>query len=910
MTGKIYLSLRTLLISLLLVLYTFALLAQNFRPFLDASHRFSSKKESFLLQSNHVSTVSNVEHSYLIQTYDSIPVFNAVMSIHLLPDGELLALHDQFIKDLNSFIYTPAQMLSADSILTLILREVGMHTDTKPILKEAGMDKLQTYQFYKTDALTDDISIKLIYYPAENGEVRLSRECYIHKAEGAEWWHVIADAESGMIHYKHNLYISCNFGDKAHPDCRFHNHKMNERSSASFKPAFTNSGSYNVFPLGIESPSHGNRMIVVNPADPVASPYGWHDTNGQPGHEFTTTKGNNVEAREDLDGNNNTLGAMANGGPNLNFDFPLNLSIPPVQNQNASITNLFYWNNIMHDIWYRYGFTEAAGNFQQNNYGNGGSGNDFVSADAMDGSGTNNANFATPVDGSNPRMQMFIWNASSTSQFTVNTPQAAAGNYTTAVAGFGPSSFNISGQVILANDGTSSPTLACNPLTNAAAISGNIALIDRGTCEFGAKCLNAQNAGAIAVIICNNVSGAPFSMAPGAVGNQVNIPCVMISQADCNLIRVHIPNLTVTITATGNLQLDSDFDSGVIAHEYGHGISIRLTGGAANSSCLNNQEQMGEGWSDWFGLMLTIKPEDTHSTPRGIGTFLINQPINGVGIRKYPYTTDMDVNPMTYDTIKTLAAPHGVGSVWCTMLWDMTWNLIKEYGYDPDLYTGNGGNNIAMKLVTEALKLQPCSPGFVSGRNAILQADVAIYGGKNQCLIWEAFAKRGLGFSAQQGATNNKNDGTQAFDMPASCCRYVMNTSDNGTNSLRSAINCAAPGDTILISPNLYGSTINLTSNTLNINKNINVIVNPNKELTVAANGNFAVFTIQNNNNVILDNLTLIAGNGPNNNGRAVMNSGNLTLKNITIIDNNLQNGGSSVMNEGSLQVQGLTHIK
>ena len=75
----------------------------------------------------------------------------------------------------------------------------------------------------------------------------------------------------------------------------------------------------------------------------------------------------------------------------------------------ASVANLFYFNNIMHDFAYQLGFTEAAGNFQTNNFGRGGTGNDPVRAEAQDGSGTNNANFATPPDGSSPRMQMFLF---------------------------------------------------------------------------------------------------------------------------------------------------------------------------------------------------------------------------------------------------------------------------------------------------------------------------------------------------------------------------------------------------------------------------------------------------------------------------------------------------------------------
>ena len=70
---------------------------------------------------------------------------------------------------------------------------------------------------------------------------------------------------------------------------------------------------------------------------------------------------------------------------------------------------LFYITNWYHDLLYHLGFTEAAGNFQQDNFGRGGKGSDFLLADAQDGSGTNNANFGTPADGASPRMQMYLW---------------------------------------------------------------------------------------------------------------------------------------------------------------------------------------------------------------------------------------------------------------------------------------------------------------------------------------------------------------------------------------------------------------------------------------------------------------------------------------------------------------------
>ena len=873
----------------------------------------SADYSEYIVTNQHVSKRSRVMHTYLNQTFNGIRIFNSVMGVHLTAEGKLLSLNDQFLQNIQSKISIFSPAITQEEIVMKVAEYLKIEITDSLFIKENFIGGDGKMILSNKDISFEPISVGLIYFPVDSSTIALSWEMFIHENQGAKWWHIIADATTGRVHYQENLYISCDFGLPHFHDfiCFGHSSENindrfeNKHSGVSGQQNLTQTNVYNVFPLGIESPSHGNRVLVVNPADTVASPYGWHDTNGVSGAEHTTTKGNNVEAREDIDGNNNTLGNMAQGGTDLIFDFPLSFELPPAQSQNAAITNLFYWNNIMHDVWYQYGFDEPAGNFQQNNYGNGGLGNDFVRADALDGGGVNNANFATPVDGSNPRMQMYLWNSST---FTVTAPSTVLGSYSAPVAAFGAQVYDISGQVIIVNDGSANPTLGCNSLVNAPQIAGKIALIDRGSCEFGLKCLNAQNAGAIAVIVCNNVSGSPISMSAGAVGNQVTIPCVMISQANCNTLRVTIPNLMVTMTANGGILLDGDYDNGVIAHEYGHGISNRLTGGAGNSSCLNNQEQMGEGWSDWFGLMLTIKPEHTSLTPRGIGTYVINQPTSGGGIRPFPYTTDITVNPHTYDAIKTVNVPHGIGAVWCAMLWEMTWNLIKEYGYDPDLYNGIGGNNMAMALVTEALKLQPCSPGFVSGRDAILLADQVLYGGRNQCLIWEAFAKRGLGFSAVQGSTANRSDGTQAFDMPAACCTYVMNTLDSGDRSVRQAISCASPGDTIRFSPNIQDQIISITSGPLSINKNLTFEATNTNRIIIGTTNAHPVFEIDEGHEVLIEKIKINAGNAET--GRAILNQGILTLKDVTVLDNPNTEDGSTILNNGTLYILGSTQIQ
>jgi PKD repeat protein len=437
----------------------------------------------------------------------------------------------------------------------------------------------------------------------------------------------------------------------------------------------------------------------------------------------------------------------------------------------------------MHDVSYAMGFTEAAGNFQQNNYGRGGRAGDFVRAEGQDGSGSataakNNANFSSPADGSSGRMQMYMWDSRPSSRLDVSAPISIIGTYQAGSAVFGPCAFNVQGQVVQALNGTS--TLACTAITNAAAIAGKIAIIDRGSCNFTVKVKNAQNAGAIGVIIVDTVPNQIINMAGDDA--TITIPAISITREDGLKIKP-VLNQGVQARLVGDSptfcnDVDGSFDNGVVAHEYAHGISIRLTGGPLNASCLTVREQMGEGWSDFFGLVTTAKPEHTRTTRRGIGNYAVSFPVTGQGIRQYPYSTDMTVNPHTYDNIKTMTINgiqtdvHSVGSVWCAMLWEMYWNLVDKYGFSEDLIGGTKGNNIAIRLVTEGMKLQPCNPGFIDGRNAILRADTILYGGANSCLIWQAFAKRGLGRSATQGNANSLTDNNQAFDVPV--CQTVV----------------------------------------------------------------------------------------------------------------------------------------
>jgi extracellular elastinolytic metalloproteinase len=125
---------------------------------------------------------------------------------------------------------------------------------------------------------------------------------------------------------------------------------------------------------------------------------------------YNTTRGNNAIAQANWDDSSNYMLNYRPQSPDERFDFSLPLDSSDFKSYaDASTTQLFYTVNMYHDLLYELGFTEEAGNFQANDGKNGGVAGDFIIANAQDGAGTNNANFATPPDGQKPRMRMYMW---------------------------------------------------------------------------------------------------------------------------------------------------------------------------------------------------------------------------------------------------------------------------------------------------------------------------------------------------------------------------------------------------------------------------------------------------------------------------------------------------------------------
>ena len=605
------------------------------------------KAEDLVVQDVIPTQHNGVTLVYLQQQRGGIDVAGAIANV-AVKDGKVAF---EASKELSAAI-PGTEVASLGPIAALQRAAIALDlTPTAPtrVVEEAvGSDRTQTLS--DSGIAARPIPARLVYQKVDEKSVRLAWEFEIETIDRANIWQILIDADDGKALERNNLIIHETFDGKAHANGSPKNFseppawliKPGSTRAAMEAPSNANS-SYNVFAQPLEAPSFGDRSEQVDPFDSNASPFGWHDTDGVLGGESTLTVGNNVSAYSDLGNLNRAVtGSQPDGGESYDFDFPLNLDDTASTYTAAAVTNLFYWNNIAHDFLYAYGFDEEAGNFQFNNYGNGGEAGDPVNAEAQDGGGTNNANFYTPSDGSSPRMQMYLWT---------------------------------------------------------------------------------------------------------------------------------------------NPERDGDFDNGIILHEYGHGLSNRLTGGPSTSGCLNNREQAGEGWSDYLGLIATMSADDLGSDGRGIGTYALGQSRNGSGIRQYRYSTDLEIDPRTYNSIKNASVPHGVGSVFASMLWEMTWALIDVHGFDSDLARGTGGNNIAMQLVVDGLKLQSCSPGFVDARNAILAADVINNQSANRCTIWSAFAKRGLGYSASQSSSNSVTDGVEAFDLDPACLPLTLTKSSSSAEA-------------------------------------------------------------------------------------------------------------------------------
>lgn len=779
------------------------------------------------IQSEQNSNSTKISNYRIVQNYNGTEVFNTQSNVWV-KDNQVINYVNHFMNNVSSKIISSSPK-SFSQTLQSVYNQLGYNFTIFTIT-----ENLSEKTYLISDGVQQEPIVAKLGYNLINNSLKLAWSFQFYSQNSNDYWDIKVDASNGAILEKRNLTIACNFGHNDHNNLRneVKNQFSFENSISKTKATMLSipNSSYRVIPYNFESPNHHPFEVISNPVTTVvapnghlASPNGWHDANTNidgttASLQFTYTRGNNIWAQEDADGNNGT-GVSANGGASLNFDFPqysvgVGQTLQPTAYTEAATTNLFYMTNIMHDVWYQYGFDEVNANFQNKNYGRGGNATaagDVVLADSQDGYSQttptlNNANFTPTNDGTRPRIQMFMWTlgAPPTNFINVNSPAPIAGPRSATTNVFegtdripvpvAPNGLT-SDLVLVQNGPAPGYNSSCQPPTNAFDISGKIALIKRGGCFFSNKVKNAQDAGAIAAIVMDSIPDNPTRLSMSSTGILgITIPAVFITKEIGDELIAEMANgpVNVTLETPADLYLygDGSFDNVIIAHEYGHGISNRLVGGGS-AGCMSNYDQMGEGWSDWFGLMMQLKAGDTGADPKEIGTYVTNQPVDGVGFRDFAYSTDMMIDPRTYEStnipIPSDPADTGYrykqGEFWTSVLWDLTWAYIDKYGYDSNIYAGTGGNNKIMQLVLDALKLDTCNgTNAVTGRDNLFAADQATTGGADYCMIAEVFARRGVGLNASAGSVNDCNDQVEdftAFPDGPNCTLAVNHFTDN-----------------------------------------------------------------------------------------------------------------------------------
>ena len=404
-----------------------------------------------VVSSAYTDNASGITMVYLQQTYKSIPVYNQMLVL-AFKNNKLVSHAGEFNhaieKQVNNNTGIPA--ITPEAAVQSALSDRKL-VPTQMAIAIGRKDEGRKIEFNNMGVSRQNITAQLMWVPIQEtknkstsvSKVRLTWQVYIIPKIASDYWLVRVDAADNNILGMDNFTVYCNWDAPGHDKatCSDVDHKnytatedIISNNLFDFKtvtqssnelpasPAIVNSATYRVIPFPAESPNHpgGAHALRADPwnaAPGNATSLKWHT--GAGGTNYDYSRGNNVWAYEDRTPPANT-GTVAKSAPStttpdpLTFNYTPDFTVAPtqttpVQNQQFNITNLFYWNNIIHDVMYQYGFNEVTGNFQDDNQGRGGLGNDHVNAEAQDAGGTNNANFGTPVDGQSGTMQMFLW---------------------------------------------------------------------------------------------------------------------------------------------------------------------------------------------------------------------------------------------------------------------------------------------------------------------------------------------------------------------------------------------------------------------------------------------------------------------------------------------------------------------
>ncbi|HUR40145.1 MAG TPA: M36 family metallopeptidase [Verrucomicrobiae bacterium] len=481
------------------------------------------------------------------------------------------------------------------------------------------------------------------------------------------------------------------------------------------------------------------------------------------------------------------------------FDYPLVADENPesATAKSGAAVNLFYMNNWLHDWWYNHGFDEASGNAQADNYGRGGEEGDPILAQGQDASGRNNANMATPGDGSSPVMQQYLFDGPLLGEVRQVAPIAGQPLIFTTIANAGSDDHDVTGALALANDGAGvSDTDGCgeplpggevtsaSPVAPPAAplappdpnLQGKIALVDRGNCNTTFKAQFAIASGAIGVIVVNNQGGDP----PGNIGNldvplapvpptepvYSDMPIAIIRKDDGEALKAQLAagaDVQMHMARSPSVDTDGTLDNQIIAHEFFHYVHHRLTDSG-------NQQAgaMSEGWGDINGFMLTVRADDkfvpgnaAFGQPYALAHYVADDFLKG--IRRVPYSTAMADNAYTLRHIAdgevepnggagaSNSEVHAAGEIWANEMFECYAGILSN--------PKNSFSEAQGKMrdyIIGGFKMTPADATFTEARDAVLAVVRATdFDDYKRCS--NGFAKRGSGLRAVAPARSSSD---------------------------------------------------------------------------------------------------------------------------------------------------------
>ena len=419
------------------------------------------------------SAVSGATRIYLRQRHDGLPVYNAGLQVNINRDGRVLGVGNAFVPNLAAIVNTPRAQLAPDRAIERArahVRDLGLEPAT----------------------VATDVP-RPMWLPIDGSSARRVWNLQLETADGRNYFDINVDAEDGRVWTRFNWVADAAYRVYAQP---------------------TESPNHAVPPNPL--PPEDGRTLEADPQDDTASPFGWHDTDGLPGAEFTILRGNNVHAYDDLDGDNQP-----------------------------------------------------------------------------------------------PAVRARVWAAA-----RLRLPHRSHD---------GPNRLH---------GGLDRQSLLLDQRRSRRAVSLRLR---RAGGQLPGQQLRQRRA--------RQRRGA----GRGAGWRRDESTQLLRRRRTAIRHACRCPLFDLT-----DPRRDGALDAGLIVHEYGHGISNRLVGGPSNVSCLANDQQPGEGLSDWWLLAYTAQPFHAGETLRGVGTYVLGQPIDGPGVRPQPYSTDPTINDYTYESISAL----------------------------------------------------------------------------------------------------------------------------------------------------------------------------------------------------------------------------------------------------------------